>query len=215
MDLRKITGIFVCTLLLGVSSFAMAGIPELGNCEAAFPNYSGAEVALFNLPNGGGSPFTTAQVIGTSDIVDASIIVTLRDGNDAVIPNFPAEDVWLESVDGGMVPCLGGATADLDTDADGETQFVNAMSAGGSSMANCTVMVSGDAITGGANSGVFALRFNSADINGDGIVNLSDISDFSSVFYGAYDFSADFFADGVVNLSDVQKLAAGNGAACP
>jgi hypothetical protein len=207
-------GLFMCTLILGVASFAMAGVPELGNCEGAYLNHDGSAVSLFNLPNGGGSDFGSAQ-LADGTVVDATISVIIRDGNNDPIPGFPAEDLWLASADGGMVPCVGGVSADGDTDADGITDWTNALNAGGYSTANCHIMVSGDAITGGANSGVFALYFNSADMNGDGTVNLADVGSFSTVFYGSYDFSADFFADGVLNLSDVGRLATGVGGSCP
>lgn len=215
MVLRKLMGLFVCTLILGVASFAMAGVPELGNCEGTYPMYAGTDaLSLFNLPNGGGSAFDAAQAPdGTA--VDATIEVVVRDGNNDVIPGFPGEDIWLASADGGMVPCVGGTSADGDTDADGMTDWSTALNAGGYSLANAHIMISGDAITGGTNGGVFALHFNSADMNGDGTVNLADVGSFSTVFYGAYDFSADFFADGILNLSDVGRLATGVGGSCP
>jgi hypothetical protein len=214
MVLRKLTGLFVCTLILSVASLATAGVPDLGMSEATW-TYGGTDaLSLFNLPNGGGSAFAAAQAPdGTT--VDATITVVLRDGNNDVIAGFPAEDLWLASADGGMVPCVGGAAADGDTDADGITDWTNALNAGGNSEANCHVMVSGDAITGGTSGSVFALHFNSADMNADGTVNLSDVGDFAGIFYGSYDYSADFFADGALNLADVGRLATGVGGSCP
>lgn len=206
-------GLFMCTLILGVASFATAGVPDLGNSEATMPNYSGVDaLSLFNLPNGGGSSFDAAQ-LPDGTFADATIVVTIRDGNNDVIAGFPAADLWLESADGGMVACVGGAQADGDTDVDGVTDWNNPMNAGGFSLANTYIMVSGDALTSVGSE--MALYFNSADMNGDGIVNLADVGSFSTVFYGAYDFSADFFADGVVNLADVGLLATGIGGACP
>ena len=213
MVLRKLTGLFVCTLILGAASFAMAGIPDLGNSEATMPNYAetGA-LFLFNLPNGDGSSFDNAQKTDGS-IADATIEVVIRDGNNDVIAGFPAEDLWLESGDGGMVPCVGGTTADGDTDENGVTHWANPLNAGGHSTATCYVMISGDAITSAGSD--FALKFNSADMNGDGVVNLADVGSFSTVFYGTYEFSADFYADGVLNLADVGRLATGVGGSCP
>jgi hypothetical protein len=209
MVLRKLMGLFVCALIISVASASMAGIPDLDESSATIAT-TGQVLSLFNLPNGGGNPLTACQLAdGTS--VDGTITVTLLDANTDVIAGFPAEDLWLESVDGGMVPCVGGSTADGDTDENGVTDFQNALNAGGWSLANATVVVSGDAIT----SAVFGLHFNSADMNGDGVVNLADVGSFSTIFYGAYDFSADFFADGVLNLADVGLLATGVGAACP
>lgn len=213
MVLRKLMGLFVCTLILGVASFAMAGVPDMGNSEGSMPNYAGLDpVMLFNLPGGTGSTFANAQLPDGST-VDATIEVVLRDGNNDIIPDFPAEDLWLASADDGMVACIGGASADGDTDEFGVTDWSTALAAGGSSLANTYIMVSGDALTGVGSE--FALHFNSADMDGSGDVLLNDVGAFSTVFYGAYDFSADFFFDGVVNLSDVGRLAQGVGSACP
>ena len=217
MVLRKLMGLFMCTLILGVASFATAGVPDLGNSEAEMlAGGAGQVLSLFNLPNGGGSAFADAQdAAGAS--VDATITVTVRDGNNDIIAGFAGEDLWLASFDGGMVPCVGGANADGDTDDDGITEWSTALNAGGWSLANCYVMISGDAITGGAGGSVFALHFNSADMNGDGTVNLADVGAFSSEFYpaGSYHYSADYFADGALNLSDVGRLAVGVGGSCP
>jgi hypothetical protein len=213
MVLRKIMGLFVCTLILGVASFASAGVPDLGNSEATMPNFAGGSiVSLFNLPNGGGKAFTEAQVPGGA-IVDATIEVVIRDGNNNVIAGFPGEDLWLESFDGGMVACIGGTTADGDTDANGVTDWSNALNAGGSSEALCYIMVSGDALTSVGSE--MALHFNSADMNADGVVNLTDVGRFSTAFNGGYDYAADFFFDGVIQLSDVGRLASGLGGSCP
>lgn len=213
MVLRKIMGLFVCTLILGVASFASAGVPDLGNSEATMPNFAGGSiVSLFNLPNGGGKAFTEAQVPGGA-IVDATIEVVIRDGNNNVIAGFPGEDLWLESADGGMVACIGGTTADGDTDANGLTDWTNALNAGGSSEALCYIMVSGDALTSVGSE--MALHFNSADINADGTVNLSDVGEFATYFSGAYSYVADFFFDGILNLPDVGLLATGVGGSCP
>lgn len=55
------------------------------------------------------------------------------------------------------------------------------------------------------------LSCNSADINTDGVVNLSDLGLFSSVLYGTYDVSCDYNFDGVINLSDGGYIATHNG----
>lgn len=135
----------------------------------------------------------------------------VEDAFGAVVANFPAEDMWLESGDGGMVPCTGGTNADQNTDENGFTTWATALNAGGSSEDLCYVYVNGQALNGVP----FALAFNSADINGDGVVNLTDVGLFSGAFFGSYDFAADFFADGILNLNDVGRLATGLGAACP
>jgi hypothetical protein len=213
MVLRKLMGLFVCTLILGVASFATAGVPDLDNSEATMPNYNGVDaLSLFNLPSGGGSALTAAQ-LADGTVMDATIEVTIRDGNNDIIAGFPGEDVWLASADGGLVPCVGGTSADADTDANGVTQWVNPLNAGGYSVATCHVLISGDALTSAGSD--MALHFNSADINGDQAVNLIDVGLFSGYLFGAYDYAGDFFFDGVVNLVDVGRMAVGLGGSCP
>jgi hypothetical protein len=204
-------GIFAITLMVGAASFATAGVPDLDLSTAARA-YAGPETAvLFNIPNGGGAAFTDAAIIGGA--VDATITLTLVDGSGTPIPNFPFEDAWIESADGGMVACTGGATADFNTNASGVTSWVTPLQAGGSSQALTVVMISGAALTSSAG---LAISHNSADITGDGLVNLTDVPLFAGDFYGGvYAFRSDFSYDGNVNLSDVVKLAQALGAACP
>ena len=209
MVLRKLMGVFMAALVIGAASLAVAGVPDLQQSTASRA-YVGVEtLSLFNLPSGGGSAFTGAQKPGGA-VADATITLTLRDGLGVAIENYPFEDLTLAST--GVVPCLGGVTADANTDALGQTQWQTPLAAGGYSTGATTVVeVAGAALT----SGSVALRMNSADINGDGTVNLSDVGIFSSVFYGAYNYKADFTNDGLVNLSDVGRLASGVGGSCP
>jgi hypothetical protein len=203
-------GVFMVALIVGAASFAMAGVPDLGLSTATMATV-GQTLSLFNLPNGAGAAFTDANAAG-GGLADATITVVLNSTSGA-IANYPFEDITLSCTDGvnAMVPCLGGVTADANTDAAGMTQFQTPLAAGGWADANTDVMIAGAALT----SGSVALKMNSADINGDGIVNLSDVGIFSSIFYGAYSYAADFTNDGLVNLSDVGRLASGVGGACP
>ncbi len=213
MVLRKITGLFVCALVIGSVAFATAGIPDPGESTATMPNAGGASLALFNLPNGGGNGFDSAQVVGDGAAADATIEMIVRDAFGDIVANFPAEDMWLASTNSGMVPCIGGSAADQNTDVDGFTTWATALAAGGSDVGTCEIMINGEAVFGG--DAPFALAFNSADISGDGVVNLVDVGLFSGILFGDYDFAADFFADGVMNLADVGRMALGIGAACP
>lgn len=211
MALKKIMGVFACALILGSAAMATAGVPDL-NLSTATRAYAGPETAvMFNIPNGGGAAFTDAAIIGGS--VDATITLTLVDGAGVPIANFPFEDAWIESADGGMVACTGGATADFNTNASGVTTWVTPLQAGGASQALTVVMISGAALTSSAG---LAISHNSSDLNGDGNVNLTDVPLFANDFYaGVYAFRSDFSYDGTVNLSDVVKLAQALGAACP
>ena len=81
----------------------------------------------------------------------------------------------------------------------------------GFSQTLCIVYINGDALT---SSGGLALSFNSADLSGDGVVNLSDAGGFAAVL-GTTAYAGDFNFDGVVNVSDAGFMANGLGAACP
>lgn len=201
-------------LLLSVSA-VQAGEPVSGvwelYCNVDFA-YDGAEpLSMFNLPDGTGAPFSQAQLLGGT-VVDATLRVQLLDGFYQPIAYFPAEDMWLESTDDGMVPCLGGSMADSNTDLQGWTVWAEPLNAGGSSSASCRLIVNGMMVDGWVD---LPLQFNSADMNGDGFVNLADVSEFASIFYGSYSYAADFHYDGVINLGDIGNLASGMATSCP
>jgi hypothetical protein len=62
---------------------------------------------------------------------------------------------------------------------------------------------------------VLPLWFNSSDINGDGVVNLTDGGAFATILFDTYDYAADFNFDSAVNISDAGHMASSLGAACP
>ena len=211
MVLRKLTGLFACALVLGVAAFASAGIPDLDETTANLA-YGGTEtLSLFNLPNGAGKSFTEAFLPSGGGTTDGTINLTLRDGFGDPISGFAAQDMWIASLDNGMVPCGGTAGADFNTDELGETVWAAPIFAGGNSEALCIVYINGDALT---NSGGLALSFNSADISGDGVVNLSDAGFFSG-YLGGTTYAGDYNYDGVVNVSDAGFMANSLGASCP
>lgn len=205
-------GIFAATLILGSASFAMAGVPDLQLSIATGP----AEACvMYNLPNASGASFTDAVAVVGFGTVDATINMTLNDGLGVAIANYPFEDMYLETSDGGLVGCTGGTAADQSTDALGATLWQNPLQAGGatSSTSDLTVvMINGAALT---SNGGLAIAHNSSDVNADGLVNLSDVQLFAVDFYGSYAFRSDFAFDGVVNLSDIVPLAQALGGACP
>ncbi|RKX28770.1 MAG: hypothetical protein DRP71_17015 [Verrucomicrobia bacterium] len=210
MVLRKLMGIFVITLIVGAASLAMAGVPDVTQCEASRA-YAGPErTVVMNVPDGNGKSFTEAVKVGGGD-ADATITLIVRDGAGVPIANYPFEDCWLESVDGGMVACVGGTTADASTDVDGMTEFQNPLLAGGSSLADTRVIINGNSLIN-----TLPVSYNSPDLNGDGGVNLTDVQIFAGDFFAVgYAFRADLFFDNIVNLSDLPRLAAAIGAGCP
>lgn len=198
--------------MIGVSG-AQVPDPILSQATCA----SSSPISLANSPNGGGDHFQSAQIYGGGSF-DATITVTLLDGNANPVSGYPPEDIWLDVQDPEplFATCPGGAIADGHTDALGQTTFSNSLRAGGSGSGSQVMIgtwptpefpipvVGGDLI-----------NFNSPDINGDLQVNLSDIAIFAADYYGAYNYRSDFYWDGIVNLSDLGFMAQGVGASCP
>nr|MEE4268007.1 hypothetical protein [Candidatus Krumholzibacteria bacterium] len=200
----------MAVLLWAAPLFAQSGIPDLSNCEAWLA-YEGPEVlTLMVRPDGQGSAFTEAQLPDGTH-VDGTLFVKVIDWGEEPVVNFPAEDLWIESEDGGLVACLGGTIADVNTDETGLSYWIEPLQAGGSSLGSAAVFVSGDSW----GTGDLPLNFNSPDLTGDGVVNLADLAYFSEIYYEDYDFRADLYRDGVINLSDVALMAQGWGVACP
>ena len=173
--------------------------------------------SLFCLPSGGGRPFTQALTQGGGSI-DATLEMVLwsdQPGWGAPVPYFPAEDMWLATDAGLLVPCIGGTIADANTDATGGTVWTAPLEAGGwcdvGGGDRLLVMVNGEVA---ADLTALGLRLNSADLNGDGVVNLADVGMFVSDLYGTYAYRSDFFWDGVVNISDAGFMSTGLGSQC-
>ena len=198
-------------LVLGTG--VQADTPGVGGPYGEYwMEYTGPEtLTLLVVPDGSGETFDQA-FLPYGGRADATITLVLRDGNGDPIPNFPREDVWLISEDDGLVACVGGAIPDTDTDQQGMTRWSAPLRAGGHSEGRADVRVNGAPIE---LSAPVLLGFNSPDINGDLVVNLSDVQLFTVDFYYADTFRSDFYRDGVVNLSDLAALSHAFGAACP
>lgn len=111
--------------------------------------------------------------------------------------------------------------ADQDTDSNGWTTFSSRLFThgqlqGGAYSEHYAIYVDW------SGSGTWSLEYagddilvKTADFDGDGTVNLSDIDEFATYFYnGAYDTQADFNGDGVEDVTDISLLAGSMGAAC-
>jgi hypothetical protein len=215
--LRKLMGLLVCIMVVSAATAAVADVPSPDSPAVFLNGDPGVQVTVYNLPNANGAPFTEAYDIGGTQH-DATIQLTVLNLDLNPIPNFAAEDCWLmptdDNGDGSFFPCFNGTIADANTDGSGNTQWQNALGAGGytdPSVDVTQVYISGTAINGPG----FDVQFNSADVNSDGDVNLSDVGDFATDYFGAYNFRSDFVWDGDLNLSDVGNLATGFGAECP
>lgn len=205
-----LTAFLLCLLLVPVT---YAQTTDIGGPYGEYDMaYQGPEtLTLFVVPDGSGDSFDQASLpLGGAE--DATITVLLVDANWVPIANYPAEAIWLESEDNGLVPCTGGTIANANTGADGRTQWLNPLLGGGHSQALTVVVVNGALLE--LTSGVH-LSFNSPDINGDRTVNLSDVQLFTMDFYSGENFRSDFYRDGIVNLSDLPRMAEAVGANCP
>ena len=234
MRLTLIFVISVCLFAAGSVAYG-AHVGEL-IVYVEMLNYEGtAMVSVFNTPDGTGYPMTQARARDTApgSWVDATITLTILDGESNPIYAYPYEDLWLVNTPAvapsalgdpaGLVACPNGALADASTDINGQTTFSGPFLAGGhvtysdngddSDDDRTYVMISGEV----ANQSV-PLLFNSADIDGDGFWTSSvDVILFSQRYpvSAGYSYSVDFFFDGANTLSDLVLFSAARNVQCP
>lgn len=184
---------------------ASADIPELDLSTAVLPP-GAAGAHLFTRLDGGGHAFTSAR-LANGATVDATITLTLVNVYGHPIRNYPAEDIWLESHDDGLVYTTP-TSPDAATDDLGRAFWIEPLAASGCSVGETvTVMVAGSPL----NQAGLDLAFVSADLNSDLLVNLSDLSRFSAGYAGHYDACADLLFDGAVNISDLALFSGAYG----
>ena len=71
-------------------------------------------------------------------------------------------------------------------------------------------MINGDPL-----AGTLGVLYNSPDIDGNGVVNLTDAQLITvDYFVGGYDFRSDLLYDSIVNNDDISIMAAAIGASC-
>jgi len=207
---KVILSILLVSLSVAFPAWADVGIPDLtlsySWCEYAGPD----RVVVVNFPNGGGRRLDEGRTMG--GVVNATIHMVLLDAMGYPFFNYPREDMWLDSSDAHLALCREGSLADANTDMNGETSWVLPIQAGGYSEDFTQVMIAGMPIISSEGLNV---HFNSPDINGDLLVNLSDVVLFARDFFGEYQFRSDFRFDGVIDMHDLVVLAEGLGAACP
>lgn len=141
--------------------------------------------------------------------------MTVLDGNGDAIAGYPFQDVTLDDDNNSeLFICPGGATADANTDASGVTTFSGQLAGGGSTEAGVRVYLGGNAVT--SVGSLLSIDVNSPDLVLDGIVNLSDIGQFTAAFgTPAIDFRIDLVNDNLENLSDIGRFAQALGETCP
>jgi hypothetical protein len=203
---------FLFYLVVFSATLAYSGIGgPYGEYSMAYP---GQEfLTLLVHPDGGGNSLDEAK-LPYGGIENATITLLLRDANYDPVPNYPREDMWLETEDDGLVTCQGGTIADTNTDQYGMTQWQNPLRGGGHSQALTVVKVNGaePELTSGVR-----LNYNSPDINGDLVVNLLDVTLFAEDFFMSpvYSFRSDFYRDGLINIADLAIFSQAIGASCP
>lgn len=211
---RRPLNVFFITALLSAAAVIPATAENIPDLDVVIIQSAGESISLFCLPDGTGRAFSEAQT-QSGAVTDATLSMVLLN-NGTVVVGFPAEDIWLESWNGTMAICPGGTIADGNTDAIGQTKWQTPLLAGGATDRAAGQGV--DIVVNGTQFSPLELAFysfNSADLNGDRAVTLSDIPIFSGDFYGAYNYRSDFSWDGVINLGDVVVLAQSLGAGCP
>jgi len=183
--------------------------PQLSTVTIA----SSGSLVLRVHPDGGGPSFSAAYLADGSR-ADATLTLQLLDLMGAPWGTFPAEDLWLQSGDGGLVACGGGAGLPPDhaADAGGVTTWSLPPRAGGHTTAGCTVYIIGMPLE---STGPLDLRFVSPDLNGDLRVDIADAGLFTTDLFGAYAGRSDLNADGAINLVDVSIMADAIGDRCP
>lgn len=204
--------LILSSLLLLLVSSATADQPDIVTYSTAtFTTYGGdAPLVLRVNPDGSGAAFTEARDGSGSGDIDGRITLTMRDPNMVPVIMFPAEDLWLESDDGGLAVCWAGSIAEEPTDSYGETTWTLPLRAGGHSQAMTRVSLFSNLITSR-----LPLHYNSPDIDGDGVVGLLDLTIFTADYYSGYTFRSDFEYNQALGLTDLTRFTQAYGAECP
>lgn len=184
-------------------------------CDITEPVY------LMVVPDGSGMDFSEARTID-GQVVDATIRVQLWLGDEygpiGPLPGWSAEDISFGAVEDHTQSCTQDylITGQGLTDSDGWTEITLAPHGGGWTQGILEVFIMADpALIEDPDPSVLSIQFNSPDINGDGLVNLVDVSLFAQDFFsGTAPFRSDLVWDGVLNLSDVGVFAQNLGVGC-
>jgi hypothetical protein len=172
-----------------------------------------SQVSVYTIPDRSGDPLNNCYLYGGAR-TDATITLEVTDESGNPISGVPAEDMWMETTLGGLHLCTNGSIADDATNAAGLTTFSQAVAGGYHTDPN-----NGERtriyINGHVTPQQFNVQFNSPDIDGNLVVNLSDVPPFAQDYFNPYNYRSDFHWNGVINLADVALLANGIGATCP
>jgi len=179
-------------------------------------------VCILVVPDGSGSSFSQARTFG-GDVVDATVAVLIwlvdEFGGGGPLAGFEAEYLTLLAPGGGTVGCAQPyvAAADHDTDDNGWTEFSLAPRAGGWSQGLLEIYLIAELASAmGSDIPPLPIYFNSPDLNGDLVIDLTDIALFSQDLHESdAPLRSDLVWDGVINLSDITVFCQHLGASCP
>jgi len=194
--------LFAASLLV-VAGIASAGIIDPCNSPVV---YSGpATACLFACPQGDGQTFTEAGFM---------LSFTVNDLGGAPIPDIPGSDFWLIDCDPALnlALCAGSASsaADSATNGTGQTTMSNGTLAAGGCADGLGPVVQGFVLEEGVSCTPYCLDIwvRTPDLNGDLIINLVDLGNFSGCFPPLpYNKCCDFDCNATVNLQDLAKFA--------
>ncbi|MBK8167299.1 MAG: hypothetical protein IPK64_15260 [bacterium] len=172
------------------------------------------------VPGGAGVPLTAART-PTGAPIDATVEATIVDSSCIPAGGQSRMDIWLEfpAEAGTASNCISGSptfVADTNTDMHGMTHMALPIQGGGWSEGPAVFMLNGfPAHTPDYDYWPqLLLQVNSPDINGDRVVDLSDIAAFAGDYHGAFHMRSDLQRDGVLNLADIALMATHMGADC-
>lgn len=196
-----------------------------GPVNAQLPPYASTVASVYGNPDGSGQPLEQAYVWdgipgSTPAQEDRSFVLSLTKGTDnSPLSGFPASDIGLGATGTGgtVVGCDGLIAPAGPSNGSGQVSFSGFLAGGGSTgLPNRLQLRLSDVPsvnwTGDDHVNV---RFNSADINADGVVGLQDVGPFSVDYAAGSGYRSDFLRDGKVDLKDVSKFSVAVGAACP
>jgi hypothetical protein len=203
--MRVVTIVFVTALVAGAT--AVADTPPGANFSIWMENAGHVWVS----PAGTG-PALSEAFGPDGGTVDATIHVELLNDIGDPIVGYPAEDMYLDTW---TLPDLSSCSslniADGPTDADGRTTFSQPLLAGGQCLAPDQIVV---AIAGSPYPADLPLTITSPDLDGDLMVNLTDVSMMVQAL-GDDDAPADFDQDGAVDLTDIAIFVSVIAEHCP
>ncbi len=217
MRIHGFMGLLVVVAVLGLAlpAGAAVNIPVI----EFIVHFFGDPLSVVIAPDGSGRPLSQAYAYG-GVIEDGTIslrVISVETGDP--IWNYPNEDVWLlvgQGSQGTVTGCNNGVfNPDDPSDSDGRMWFSEPLRGGGWSIQGGVFYLNGEPARDpqGALFPVLEYQINSPDINGDLVVDITDIALFVQGL-GNYHYRFDYNFDGFVGLSDIALFTQSLGSEC-